>query len=673
MSRPDPSRLARFRAAHPGYAATSIIDELRSRELSRLDRAGHVYLDYTGGSLYADSQVLRHSELLLEHVLGNPHSSNPTSAAATRLVEGCRRRVLDFFSADPDEYALVFTANASQALKLVGESYPFEQGDRFLLTFDNHNSVNGIREFDRARGARTTYVPVIPPDLRLDENALARELADVVPGRRHLFAYPAQSNFSGVRHPFEWIERAHDYGWDVLLDAAAYVPTNRLDLSRWHPDFVALSFYKMFGYPTGVGALMARREALARLHRPWFAGGTITVASVQADQFSLADGEAAFEDGTVNYAVLPAIEFGLDLIESIGIELIHQRVHDLTGWLISELTALRHPTDQPLVALYGPASTEDRGGTVTLNFYDPAGRFVDHAVIEAQANRRRISLRTGCFCNPGAGELALGISGGEIATCFRNSATRLTYDEFRRCIDGKSTGAVRVSLGWASSFADVEAFLGFARDLLGRDAQESRRGNSSVDLGRSPRERLRAALQLSAQLLRGAAFGGVQPTAPQFPGRDSGQVGLDVDDRRAIQHVDATYPQDVGLATEQLDHGQTERVGTTRRAGGEDPVLELVGRIAAEQLVVIGAVEDPDHEEVRKTLDVAQPVGELGPDLDLALRDMLGSEAARHLLSRRVWRAHDTDGMELESRFLISMHFAGPPERGSKCAKLARL
>ena len=65
-----------------------------------------------------------------------------------------------------------------------------------------------------------------------------------------------------------------------LLDAAAFVPTSKLDLSEVKPDFVPISFYKMFGYPTGLGALIARREALAKLHRPWFAGGTITVASV---------------------------------------------------------------------------------------------------------------------------------------------------------------------------------------------------------------------------------------------------------------------------------------------------------------------------------------------------------------------------------------------------------
>ena len=55
------------------------------------------------------------------------------------------------------------------------------------------------------------------------------------------------SNFSGVRHSLEMIDHAHAKGWDVLLDAAAFAPTNRLDLSAVRPDFVSISFYKMFG------------------------------------------------------------------------------------------------------------------------------------------------------------------------------------------------------------------------------------------------------------------------------------------------------------------------------------------------------------------------------------------------------------------------------------------
>ncbi len=457
-----------FLRSYPEYQATISLDELRRREYGRLEAGGHIYLDYTGGGLYAMSQVRAHHELLARHIFGNPHSSNPTSMSMTELVERARQSILRYFNASAEEYIAIFTANASQALKLVGESYPFEAGDNYLLMFDNHNSVNGIREFARAHGVTSIYAPVVLPDMNIDEGQLLDDLDQARPDRHNLFAYPAQSNFSGVQHALDWITRAQQRGWDVLLDAAAFVPTNRLDLGRWHPDFVPVSFYKMFGYPTGVGCLLARREALAKLRRPWFAGGTITVASVQGDRYYLAEGEAAFEDGTLNYLSLPAIEIGLKHLEMIGIDMIHQRVNCLAGWLLEELLNLRYRNGRPLVRMYGPHTMHARGGTMTMNFYRADGAVIDHRVIEHQANQANISLRTGCFCNPGGGEIALNLSAGELTTCFRQYShqERFTVDDFRLCIDGKSTGAVRVSLGLASNFADVYRFIQFAGGLV---------------------------------------------------------------------------------------------------------------------------------------------------------------------------------------------------------------
>ena len=455
----------RFLVSYPEYRSTRRLDELRREEFARLDDRGHIYLDYTGGGLYGESQVRRHMDMLLGRVLANPHSRSPASADTTRMIERCRRRVLDFLNASPDEYAVVFTANASHALKLVGEAYPFQPGDQFLLTFDNHNSVNGIREFDRARGAETIYLPVRPPDMRVDEAELERFLARARPGYHNLFAYPAQSNFSGVQHPLKWVEQAQSEGWDVLLDAAAFVSTNRLDLARWRPDYVALSFYKMFGYPTGVGALIARHVALEKLHRPWFAGGTISVASVQADRFVRAVGAPAFEDGTLDYAGIPAVEIGLDFLDSIGLDMIHRRVRCLTGWLIDNLLALRHRNGRRLIRLYGPDGTEGRGGTVTMNFFSPDGAVIDHDLVEDRSSERGISLRTGCFCNPGAGEMALGLSRDQLVSCFDRSPDALSYEDFRECVHAEGTGAVRVSVGLATNFADISAFIDFAGEF----------------------------------------------------------------------------------------------------------------------------------------------------------------------------------------------------------------
>jgi molybdenum cofactor sulfurtransferase len=458
-----------FIVQYPQFLQTEILDELRKTEYGRIDRQGHIYLDYTGGGLYSEKQVETHMTLLLENVFGNPHSTNPTSQVMTQLVESARRQVLKFFNASPDEYVCIFTQNASGALKLVGESYPFEPGSTYLLTFDNHNSVNGIREFARSKGAAIQYAPVLPPEMRIDAEKLTRYLDAAGNGGNNLFSFPAQSNFSGVQHSLEWIEKAHQKGWDVLLDAAAFIPTNCLDLGEVHPDFVSLSFYKLFGYPTGVGALLAHRSVLSKLHRPWFAGGTITVASVQGDTYYLHSGAEGFEDGTLNYLTLPAVEIGLRHINKIGYDIIHTRVQCLSGWLLEKLRTLHHSNGNPVVKIYGPTDTENRGGTIAMNFFDPRGHFVDHLLVEEQANKKNISIRTGCFCNPGGGELALGISSEELTSCFALKP-RMEYQDFRRCIDDKSTGAVRVSTGLVSTFEDVAWFYEFAREFIDKDS-----------------------------------------------------------------------------------------------------------------------------------------------------------------------------------------------------------
>lgn len=451
------------RLGDPEWDAVAV-ETLRAREYARLDAADQTYLDYTGGGLYAESQLREHQELLRVGIFGNPHSNSPASGASTHLADQARRAVLGFLNASPDEYVVVFTANASGALKLVGESFPFTTGSRYLLTADNHNSVNGIREFARSHDATVTYVPLRAVDLRPDDADVVAALDQAPDGRRHLFAFPAQSNYSAVRHPLEWTNLAHAHGWDVLLDASAYVPTNELDLSLWHPDFVAISWYKVFGYPTGIGSLVVRREALARLRRPWFAGGTIGVASVVVPRHTLADGEIGFEDGTIDYLGLPAIEIGLRHVTSVGVATIHRRVQVLTAWLLDRMSALRHPDGAPVVRLYGPTDTVDRGGTIPFNVLDRAGNVVDFWKVEAAATDRRISLRTGCFCNPGASETARGITAHEMESVFA-LGRQPGLDELRTLLPGRALGAVRASVGIATTEGDVNRFLTFLEEF----------------------------------------------------------------------------------------------------------------------------------------------------------------------------------------------------------------
>jgi molybdenum cofactor sulfurtransferase len=127
-----------------------------------------------------------------------------------------------------------------------------------------------------------------------------------------------------------------------------------------------------------------------------------------------------------------------------------------------------------VIRVYGPTTMEARGGTLTINFYDPKDELIDHRRIDHLAGRAGISLRTGCFCNPGAGEMAHGLTEDDMAAAFENSE-RMTFEQFLIVLedrDGKSAGAVRISMGLASNFDDVYKFWEFASSFIDQTAGE---------------------------------------------------------------------------------------------------------------------------------------------------------------------------------------------------------
>jgi selenocysteine lyase/cysteine desulfurase len=157
-------------------------------------------------------------------------------------------------------------------------------------------------------------------------------------------------------------------------------------------------------------------------------------------------------------------------------------VQCLTGWLLEQLLALRHANGRPMVRIYGPATNAMRGGSVTMNFYDPEGHLLDYRRIEELAGLRRISLRTGCFCNPGAGETAEGLTEEDMLAGVAGGAD-MTLPRFMQVIQhrgGKSAGAIRVSLGIVSNFADVYRFVQFASEF--RDQTRLTIGEVSFDI-----------------------------------------------------------------------------------------------------------------------------------------------------------------------------------------------
>jgi len=262
-----------------------------------------------------------------------------------------------------------------------------------------------------------------------------------------------------------------------VLDAAALAPTSVFSLSETPVDAMAISFYKMFGFPTGVGALVVREDFLAKLERPWFAGGTVDVVQAPGNIVTMASElHERFEDGTINYLNLPAITDGLRFL-SAYLPFLPLRLSCLMHHLLGSLTALQHDTTgtpivrilsrTPLRRLRAVGEQSDTGSVVSLIFLFPSGEMMPNTFIEFAAARSSISLRTGCMCNPGGAASILGLR--DAMAALPSDVTLAAFEKHM----GHELGVVRISLGLASDFRDVYRVVRFAETIGCKGARDA--------------------------------------------------------------------------------------------------------------------------------------------------------------------------------------------------------
>ncbi|XP_075093076.1 molybdenum cofactor sulfurase isoform X1 [Nicotiana tabacum] len=473
-----------------GYPnAPKNIDEIRATEFKRLNST--VYLDHAGATLYSESQMEAIFKDLNTTVYGNPHSQSSCSLASEDIVAKARQQVLNFFNASPREYSCIFTSGATSALKLVGETFPWSSQSSFMYSVENHNSVLGIREYALSKGAAAFAVDIEESthlgesespksNLKLTQHHVQRrsecgELKEGTTGNAYnLFAFPSECNFSGrkfypylvkvIKEESERILGSSQYGrgcWLVLIDAAKGCATDPADLSKFKADFVVFSFYKLFGYPTGLGALIVRNDAAKLMKKTYFSGGTVAAAIADIDFFKRREGvEEFFEDGTISFLSIAAIQHGFRIMNMLTTSSISRHTASLAAYVRNKLLALKHENGEFVCTLYGLLSSE-MGPTVSFNMKRPDGTWYGYREVEKLATLAGIQLRTGCFCNPGACAKYLGLSHLDLLSNIE--AGHVCWDD-RDMLHGKPTGAIRVSFGYMSTFEDVMKFVNFVEN-----------------------------------------------------------------------------------------------------------------------------------------------------------------------------------------------------------------
>lgn len=401
----------------------------------------------------------------------------------------------------------MFTSGATASLKLVAECFNWQGGrDRSSFRYLNeaHTSLVGLRDIATFKGAVAQSFSA----QELEDGCLAKFSSSTSP---RLVGMPLQCNATGRKYDIETIckvksaqNSAQTY---LLLDAAAYLSAHQtLDLSQipyeTAPDFIAFSFYKIFGFPTGQGGLVVKRSAIEALsQKTYFGGGTVDAITPEKSwRVPRKDFVARMEDGTVNFHGILAISCGIEVFDQMFGPEDERRRHviGLTRRLVRTCSRLRHGNGQPVCCLYSTSedlkswSTHDaendqanamgdQGSTIAFNLFTSNGTIVPPTEVDRLACIQNIHLRAGRHCNAGVITSQVGATETDLIEQYRSG---MGCDESANGAVVSAT--VRVSLNVANTRQDVERFVSYIRRFFVQKDLTSIHSRAMPDTGVGP-------------------------------------------------------------------------------------------------------------------------------------------------------------------------------------------
>ncbi|KAL8388466.1 hypothetical protein RB595_009224 [Gaeumannomyces hyphopodioides] len=518
------------------------VEVLRDREYPHMNQG--IYLDHSGTTIYARSTVEAFANKMTTNLYGNPHSANEPAKASGDMVDDIRDKALRFLGADPEHFDLVFVANATAAIKLVADAFRDLAERTWSGSFwygyhkDSHTSLVGVRELaggaSAAGGGGNGHARCFGSDVEVEawlagDDMGRGALENSIRGRRRaagglgLFAYPGQSNMSGRRLPLSWVGRlrrgpgggaggrglhANTYS---LLDAAALAMTKPMagvfEDPDAAPDFTALSFYKIFGFPD-LGGLVVRRDSGHILTlRKYFGGGTVTMVGAVGKAWHMSKGHEAaaatttpsageynihdgLEDGTLPFHSILALGEAMDVHQRLygSMDNVSRHTSRLAARLYRGVAGLRHHNGAPVCHIYGdeegtrPAfgNPDRQGATMAFNVVHPDGTYVPYSEVEEVANSKGIYIRSGGICCPGGLFTALDYEPWELERAM--SAGHHCGPHGLSMVNQLPTGVVRASLGPMSTARDVDVFVQFLNETFATRQQET--PEHHIDSGR---------------------------------------------------------------------------------------------------------------------------------------------------------------------------------------------
>lgn len=254
---------------------------------------------------------------------------------ATEAYENSRQTIAQYLNASTQE--INFVRGTTEGINLVAQTYGkanVKVGDEIIVsTMEHHSNIVPWQMLCEENGAVLKVIPVFDTG-DLDMEAYKKLLSP----KTKIVAVTYISNALGTVNPVqEIIEKAHEVGAVVLIDAAQAVQHKKIDVKELNVDFLAFSGHKVFG-PTGIGVLYGKKELLEAM--PPYMGGGEMIDNVTFEKTTYNKIPYKFEAGTPHIEGGIVLGKALEFVQEIGLDFIAAKEAELLQYGTERLLAI---------------------------------------------------------------------------------------------------------------------------------------------------------------------------------------------------------------------------------------------------------------------------------------------------------------------------------------------
>lgn len=349
------------------------------------------------------------------------------------------------------EYDVIFTSNTTEAINLVSESLKndVQPGtETVVLTSVLEHSSNDLpwRTITNGTVLRLTVNKEGFYDLNELERLLKEYNAEKKYGEKRirLVALNGASNVLGTFNNLPEISRiAHNYGAQLLVDAAQLVAHCRVNMAECGIDYLAFSGHKVYA-PFGSGALVARKGLL---------------------KYDKAEMDSICESGEENAGGIAGLGKALLLLQRIGTDYIQKEEQELTAYA---LQCMAQVSGMKIHGIKDHASPQfnRKGSVIVFNLR----QIIAERIARELAEKGGIGVRYGCHCSHILVKHIVGVGP------FLERFQWLILQLFRKL---QLPGVTRVSFGIGSSKEDVDTLIRVLEKIGEKPAKSAGNQNGS--------------------------------------------------------------------------------------------------------------------------------------------------------------------------------------------------